>query len=100
GNVCKLRLDLLEHAQVLTTDARLIHGQAREIALWTRQAMDEALCDCVSDADEHDWDRAGLALKRCADGSWEGKDHVGMQGEQFLCKRRVTEVGESEGRMS
>src|SRR5262249_25311122 len=69
GNVCNLRLNLLEHAQVFATDARLIHGHAREIALWTRQAMDETLCDCVSDADEHDWDRAGLPLKRRGDGS-------------------------------
>ena len=69
GNVCKLRLNLLEHAQVLAADARLIHGQAREIAFGARQAMDKALCDCVSDTDEHDWDRAGLALKRCGHGS-------------------------------
>src|SRR5262249_21278289 len=63
GNVCNLRLNLLEHAQVFATDTRLVHGQAREIAFGARQAMNEALCNCVSDANEHDWDRAGLALK-------------------------------------
>jgi hypothetical protein len=91
--VCKLRLNLLEHAQVLAADACLIHRQARKIAVRMCQAADQALCDGVGDADEHDRNRLRSALERDRHRNRKCDDHVGLQGEELPCEFRRPSAG-------
>ena len=82
------RRDLLEQRQPLADDAGLERQETREIAAGPRQAGDEARADRVGDDDEHDRDRAGLALQCRGDRRRMGEDHVGLQGDQLFRERR------------